>query len=159
MPSISRRFWTRDEEQVLRNLLESGETASAIAEQLGKTQGAIYQKIRRLGLGVVVTRNSLTMTSIQLPPELPSSEEALKMLAGALQAATKPGLDKVEVDRLHVVASLARNYDHMLANYIRYRQIETHLTELEHKYALLAQRTKDNAPTRDNGQVAQPSAQ
>jgi len=153
------KFWTRDEEQILKNLLASGETANAIASQLGKTEGAIYQKTRRLGLGVDVTRNTLTMTSIQLPPELPSSEEALKMLAGALKAATKPGLDNIEVERLRVVATLARNYDHILANYIRYRQIESHLAELEHKYAQLAQRTKDNAPTRDNEQVAQPSAQ
>jgi hypothetical protein len=44
-----------------------------------------------------------------LPKELPSVEEALIKLAGALNAACKPGLDKVEIQRLQVVATLARD--------------------------------------------------
>ncbi len=43
-----------------------------------------------------------------LPAELPSVEEAQRMLAGVLRASVEPGLDKVEVQRLRVVATLAR---------------------------------------------------
>jgi len=72
------------------------------------------------------------------------------MLAGALQAATQPGLTNVEVDRLQVIATIARTYDHLLANYIRYREIETKLVELEQKYVQLAEKTQDNAARPDN---------
>jgi hypothetical protein len=44
-----------------------------------------------------------------IPKELPTVEEALKILAGALKAAGVPGLDRVEVQRLQAVARLARN--------------------------------------------------
>ena len=50
-------------------------------------------------------------TNFELPEELPSVEEALRMLAGALKAACKSGLDKVEVQRLQVVATLALTYN------------------------------------------------
>ncbi len=68
-----------------------------------------------------------------LPAELPSVEEAQRMLAGALRASVEPGLDKVEVQRLRVVATLARAYKEILADYINYRGIEAKLVELEAK--------------------------
>ncbi len=68
------------------------------------------------------------------------------MLAGALRASLKPGLDKVEVQRLQVVATLARTYKEVLADYINYRAIEVKLIELEGKYArLVEEKTKGNA--------------
>jgi hypothetical protein len=48
---------------------------------------------------------------LSLPRELPSIEEALKLLAGALQAASQAGLDKVEVQRLQAIATLARTHE------------------------------------------------
>jgi hypothetical protein len=151
--------WTRDEEDELKHLITKGEPAEYIANQLGKTTYSVYQKARRLGFNLVVdgTKSDLTSSTIQLPPELPTPEEALKMLAGALKAATQPGLTKVEVDRLQVVATLARTYDHLLANYTRYREIESKLMELEHKYAQLAQKTKNNAPTPNETIPTEPS--
>jgi len=145
------RPWTRDEEQALKRLVLCGESAKSIATQLGKTAYSVYQKARRLGLTIDIlddddNRSVTTSSTIQLPPELPTAEEALKMLAGALKAAIQPGLTNVEVDRLQVVATLARTYDHLLANYVHYREIETKLTELEQKYAQLAKDTKNNAP-------------
>jgi hypothetical protein len=63
-------------------------------------------------------------------------EDALKILAGALKAA-EPGLDKVEVQRLQVVATLARTYKDILADYLNYREVEKKLVELDAKYAKL----------------------
>jgi len=144
------RPWTRDEEQALKRLVLCGESAKSIAAQLGKTAYSVYQKARRLGLNIDIlddddNRSVTTSSTIQLPPELPTAEEALKMLAGALKAATQPGLTNIEVDRLQVVATIARTYDHLLANYVHYREIETKLTELEQKYAQLTKETKNNA--------------
>jgi hypothetical protein len=77
-----------------------------------------------------------------LPEELPSVEEALKILAGALKAASEAGLTRVEVQRLHLIANLARTYKELLADYIDYRGIEQKLIELEAKYARLAKDEK-----------------
>jgi alkylhydroperoxidase family enzyme len=64
----------------------------------------------RLRLEVVVTesRRSTTTTEVKLPEELSSVEDALKMLAGALERSCQLGLDKVEVQRHHVMAAIAR---------------------------------------------------
>jgi hypothetical protein len=155
--------WTNEEEVILKQLATSGEDYKSIANKMSKTYDAIFHKCKRLGLvedGLKrYSPSSCTQSSVPLPPELPSSEEALKMLAGALQAATQPGLDKVDVLRLQVVSTLARAYDHLLANYTRYRQIETKLLELEFKYEQLAERTKNNAPTPTNSTPTQPTGQ
>lgn len=139
--------WTAEQEAKLKQLVESGEPLEVIAAKLDKSRGAIREKAKRLGLKVVVSkRRQKTTTSLHLPKELPSVEEALKILAGALNAASKPGLDRVEVQRLQVVATLARTYKDLLADYIGYRQIEQRLVELEAKYAKLAQKAKGDAP-------------
>ena len=78
---------------------------------------------------VVEGRGYTTTTSLVMPKELPSVEEALLMLAGALKAACKSGLDKVEVQRLQVVATLARTYKDILVDYMDYRGLEAELLE------------------------------
>jgi hypothetical protein len=147
--------WTVEDEQKLANLVKEKKPLDVIAEALGKSPEATRKKIERLHLEVVdQTLQSRTTTSIPLPKELPSVEEALKMLAGALKAACKSGLDKVEVQRLQVIATLARTYKDILADYINYREIETKLLDLEAKYAkLLAEKTKGNAPKPDPARV------
>jgi len=76
---------------------------------------------------------------LSLPRELTSIEEALKLLAGASKGAGQAGLDKVEVQRLQVVATLAKTYKEALADYINYREIERRLVDLEAKYARLCE--------------------
>jgi len=69
---------------------------------------------------------------------LPSVQEALAILAAALKKSAESGLDKVEVQRLQVVATLAKTYKDILADYINYRQIERELLELKEKYERLS---------------------
>jgi hypothetical protein len=141
--------WSVEEEIKLKRLVKAGEPLDKIAAKLGKSKGAVYLKCKRLGLKVVVNKTAkLTTTSeIALPKELLSVEEALKILAGALQAAPKTGLSRVEVQRLHVIANLARTYKELLADYIDYRGIEQKLVELEAKYAKLAEKAKQTEST------------
>jgi len=47
------------------------------------------------------TDSRTTTSNVILPGELISSEDALKMLVGALKMACTPGLSKVEVHRLN----------------------------------------------------------
>jgi hypothetical protein len=139
--------WTAEEETKLRELVNSGLSLESIAAKLDKTPNAVYLKSRRLGLHLKEedAKGDTTSSSIPLPKELPSVEEALKILAGALIAASKPGLNKVEVQRLQIIATLARTYEQLLARYIDYRGIEQKLIELEAKYAKLAEKPKSHA--------------
>ena len=141
--------WTVDEEKRLRELVDSGDSLEGIASKMGKSRAAIKMKMRRLGLEVVVqeepTDSRTTTSNVVLPKELISMEEALKMLVGALKMACTPGLSKVEVQRLQVVANLARTYSEKLQEYLDLRGLEKRLFELEGKYADLAKKAKGNS--------------
>lgn len=136
--------WPKKELEKLVELVEAKQPLDVIAAQFpDRSEGAIKLKIRRLGLEVVV-RNSCvgtTTSKLRIPEELPSVEDALKILAGALKTAAKSGLDKVEVQRLKVTATLAKTYKELFADYVHYREIEAKLVELEAKYAKLAEET------------------
>jgi hypothetical protein len=152
--------WTNEDEEKLKQLTGAGEKADSIAAKLGKTPEAVIQKARRMNIEVEETKHyQLTSSSVQLPADLPTPEEALRILAGALKAATQPGLNRIEVQRLQVLSRIARAYDFLLSNFIQYRQIETKLVELERKYAQLIQRKKNNAPARNDTIPAQPQTQ
>lgn len=139
--------WPAEDEAKLKHLIDERQPLQVIAAKLGRSKQAVRRKAERLGLEVEgqTRRQSTTTSGIKLPKELPSVEEALKILAGALNTASEPGLDRVEVQRLQVVATLARTYKDLLADYIGYRQIEVKLVELEAKYAKLAKKAKGNA--------------
>jgi hypothetical protein len=81
-----------------------------------------------------------------LAAELPSVEDTLRKLAGALETACQPGLDTVEVQRLQVVAVLARTYKDILSAYVNYRGLEAELMEWRVKYAELSKKTPGVQP-------------
>ncbi len=149
--------WTVEEEASLKALVDAKTPIDVIAAKLGRQSGAIVVKCQRLGLA---TANSqATVAAIALPAELPSVEETLKKLAGALEAACAPALSKVEVQRLQVVATLAKTYKEILADYINYREIEAKLNDMEAKYAaLLQEKAANDAPQPDSSQVAKSPA-
>ncbi len=51
-----------------------------------------------------------------------------------MDKACEPGLSKVEISRLQVVSSLAKNYRDGVADYLNYRGLELRLVEMEKKY-------------------------
>jgi len=139
--------WTIEEEKQLRELVDSGANLNVVASKMGRSRAAIKMKMHRLGLEVVVqepTDLRTTTSTVVLPEELVSAEDALKMLVGALKMACAPGLSKVEVQRLQVVANLARVYSEKLQEYLDLRGLEKRLFELEGKYAELAKKAKGN---------------
>jgi hypothetical protein len=145
--------WTPQEVAELRTLAEANACVEVIAERFGKKPGAISIKCRRLGLKL--QSRGYVNDSVSLPRELPSVEEALGMLAGALKTAVKPGLDRVEVQRLNAVATIAKTYKEILSDYINYRDIESKLKEMEKENARLhKERSPDHAPQPDSAQVA-----
>lgn len=145
--------WTVEEETELKTLVESNTSVDDIAARFGKKPGAIFIKCQRLGLRL--QSKGYVNTSVSIPRELPSVEEALRMLAGALKTAVKPGLDKIEVQRLQAVATIAKTYKETLADYINYREIETKLKEMEELNAkLLKDKAQDSSPQPDSNSVA-----
>ena len=139
--------WTAEQEAELKQLIEQGAALETIASKLGKSKGAVRKKAERLGLEVVVRKPAkLTTTSeIELPAELPSVEEALKILAGALEAAKQPHLTRTEIQRLNAIVNLVRTYKALLADYVGYRKIEAKLLELEARYARLTEKAEGAA--------------
>jgi hypothetical protein len=142
--------WTIDEEKQLKELIEAKTPIDVIAVKLNRQPDAVMIKCKRLKLKleVVVAKSyttTTTTTSLVLPKELLSVEEALKILAGALKASCKSGLDKVEVQRLQVVATLARTYKDILADYMDYRGLEVEMLEWRAKYADLVKKTSNVA--------------
>jgi hypothetical protein len=83
--------WTKDEEKKLVKLVEAHKHIDVIAESPGKTVNAFYLKCRRLGLQVEEDARGYATSSLRLPKDLPSVEEALRILAGGLQATTEAG--------------------------------------------------------------------
>ena len=146
--------WTVEEEKQLKELATAKTPLHVIAKLLHRRKGAVEIKCRRLEIEVVVEKKNFvpTTTSIlPLPEDLLSVEEALQMLAGALKEACKAGLTKVEVQRLRVLAGVAKTYEAMLANYVKYREIEARIAEMEKKYeSLLREKTSEVAAKNNN---------
>ena len=127
-----------------------------VGATLGRQVPAVLMKCQRMGLAV---NTSVTLAQLPLPAELPSVEETLKKLAGALEAASAPGISKTEIQRLQVVATLARAYKEILADYLNYREIEEKLNDMETKYAALLQKTQSPAPQPAPAEMATAPAQ
>jgi len=139
--------WTVEKEKQLRALVKDGKSFREISVKLEKSPEAVRAKIKRLGLEVdkqQATGSRSSTSNVILPEKLISAEDALKMLVGALKMACTPGLSKVEVQRLQVVATLARTYSEKLTEYLDLRGLEKRLFELEGKYAELAKKAKGN---------------
>jgi hypothetical protein len=149
--------WTVEEETQLKALVEAKTPLGIITEKLRRKPGAILIKCKRLGL---TDYRRATNTSISLPKELPSIEETVEKLAAALEAASTPGLDRMELKRLQVLATIAKTYKELLADYIKYREIEIRLDVMEENYArLLQEKSEDISPKPDPAQMAQSPTQ
>ncbi len=74
---------------------------------MNKTPQAIQKKIDRLDLKVVAHGiHGTTTTRLSIPDDLPSVEEALRVLYAALDALQQGGLDQTEVLRLRSIATM-----------------------------------------------------
>jgi hypothetical protein len=139
-------YWSHEEEKVLLNLWSQGEhNIAVLAAQVGRKPEAIRKKLARLGFVVgqeknfdrTTTNKKEEQTRIQLsiPDDLPSVEEALKLLAGALNALSKPGLSMVEIQRFRSVVGAVKAYQKLFAEYVQYRKIEVDLLRMEAELA------------------------
>jgi len=140
--------WPADDEKNLKEWFTSGTTnLRVLAFSFGGcyTEEAIRQKLIKFGLlkEQQQSKNSECCCSIKLnlPIELPSIEETLKILAAALEALKTPGLDKAEVLRLRGIIAGAKVYQERFEVYVRYRELEEELMEARRKYAELRKKS------------------
>ncbi len=139
--TLTGKVWTAQEEAELSALANDNVNVDEIASRLKKTPKAVITKSQRLGLRLQT--EGYVNTSIPIPKELLSVEEALKMLAGALKASVEPGLNRLEVQRLQTVANISKTYKELLADYVHYRDVERKLEEMEKENAQLQQSLKE----------------
>ena len=144
--------WSVQDERQLKALREGGKTVAEIALRLKKSEGAVKQKLMRLGLKVVTLEKSIGTTSSTLimPEELPSVEEALKDLVAAMNALKTPGLSKTEVMRLRTLIQTSGLYQKRIAEYMDYRGVEIEMLGWREKYAELAKRLKLEEEAKDD---------
>jgi hypothetical protein len=137
-------YWTREEERKLVEYWRQGvRNPEILADRLGRKLEGVKKKLSRLGLVVEPEkRGGPTTTELEMPEELPSVEEALKLLVAAMEALQKPGLSRAEVSRLRSIIQAVRTYKELLADYVDYRGIEAELIELEAKYGKLVENQK-----------------
>jgi len=136
--------WTVELEKQLRELLQAGKSVKVVAKVLGKTENAIRQKMIKLGLvEEKKTENSAVFSStLVLPKDLPSVEEALLKVAAAMKALEKPGLSKIEIMRLRALIQTSGLYQKRFAEYVNYRQIEA---KVDKALEFLEKRVQDRA--------------
>ena len=145
-----------DEERKLRQLVEEGRSLDEISSVLGRTRVSVKAKMFNLGLkstcaatsvvgtvavaaAVAPTGPSILPTSdsvaLKLPEQLPSVEEELKILAGAVEGLRQPGLSRSEQARLHYIIEGVKVYQDLFADYVNYKGLEAEVLELRRQLA------------------------
>jgi hypothetical protein len=148
--------WEINEVRQLKQLVEEGKSIEEISKIMVKTLDSIRQKVFDLDLKVKIVKEKrqpvfpqkkqgFFSSKLELPADLPTVEEALQILAAALRKGAEAGLSKDEVGRLQVVATLAKTYKELFADYVDYRGIEAELVGLSEKYEALAKKTANVA--------------
>ncbi len=135
------KVWKAEEEAQLRALVEANLNVDEIAAKLKKTPKAVITKSQRLGLQLQV--KGYVDTAIDLPRELLSVEETAKILSGVLKASVKPGLNRLEVQRLMAVANISKTYKEIIVDYIHMREVEEKLEEVVEQNAALQQAIRE----------------
>jgi len=131
---VGKYYWSREEEAKLLELYKKGITdPNVLAKELGRKPGAIQKKLERLGVVVVERKIHKTTTSVPLSNGLLTHEQALKILAGALELLRKPGQDKLELQRLRILVDAIQAYDSVLEKFERWAEIENRLLEMDKK--------------------------
>jgi len=131
--------WSHDQEKRLREMIEEGANVEDLAQAFNREPDAIRMKLNRMGLKVVVQKSQKrrTTTSTLLPKDIITHEQALRILAGALETLKQSGLDKLELQRLRILVDAVQTYDSVLEKFEGWVEIENRLIEMDKKIAEL----------------------
>jgi hypothetical protein len=131
-----RYYWTRADEAKLLGLWKKGVTDLALlGKELGRRPRAIEMKLKRLGVVVLKPQIRHTTTTAITDEDLLTHQQALRILAGAIDALRKPGQDRLELQRLRILIAGLQTYDSVLEKFERWVEIEARLLEMDKKIA------------------------
>jgi len=85
-----------------------------------------------------VQRKISSTTTAVTSRALLTHEETLRLSAGALEALRQPGLDRLELQRLRILADIAQTYDGVLEKFERWVELENRVMELDKKFAIIS---------------------
>lgn len=99
--------------------------------------GPIANPVPATGSPPVADSNNVVSVSVQLKREgpLPSIEEKLRVLDGALVALEKPGLSMAEVTRLNKIIQGVKVYQDLFVHFVDYQKLENEVVELRKQLA------------------------
>lgn len=145
MSKKKKYYWTRAEEKKLLKLWEKGiRDFEVLGKELRRPPRGVKQKLNRLGVVVEKKKFTRTTTTAIASKDLLTHEQALKILAGAIEALRKPGQDKLELQRLRILVDAVQTYDSVLEKFERWLEIEGRLLEMDKKIEEL-KKAKGNA--------------
>ena len=156
--------WSVDDERQLSRLVEGGRNSEEISRIMGKSRSSVRAKLFNLGLNSVVVTARVgsaavaaaattplapdafhapafgsasvgVVDDLKLPEQLPSVEEELKILAGAVEALRQPGLSRADVSRLHNIIEGVKVYQELFVKYVHYKELEMEVVELRRQFA------------------------
>ena len=129
---MGKYYWTREEEAKLLDLWKSGITdLKVLGKKLGRKPLGVKRKLERMGVVVGQRKIQRTTTTVPLNKDLLTHEQALRILAGALEALRKPGQDRLELQRLRILVDALQTYDSVLQKFEKWVEIENRLLEME----------------------------
>jgi hypothetical protein len=77
---VTGKHWSKEDERTLVQMIGKGKTVDVIAKVLGKTENAVYIRLGRLGLVVVVSEKNQPTTT-EISGDLPSVENVRAFFA------------------------------------------------------------------------------
>jgi len=135
---MGKYYWTRAEEAKLLELWTKGITDfDVLAKELNRKPLGVKRKLERMGVVVGKSTGQRTTTTAIVDKGLLTHEQALKILAGAIEALRKPGQDKLELQRLRILVDTIHTYDGVLEKFERWVEIESRFLEMDKKIAEL----------------------
>ncbi|MDH5782049.1 MAG: hypothetical protein OEZ35_00060 [Candidatus Bathyarchaeota archaeon] len=131
---MGKYYWTRAEEAKLLELWKKGITDfNVLAKELNRKPLGVKRKLQRMGVVVGQKKIQRTTTTTIESRGLLTHEQAIKILAGAIEALRKSGQDKLELQRLRILVDAVQTYDSVLEKFEKWVEIEAQLLEMDKK--------------------------
>ena len=130
------RYWTKPEEQLLKEMAEQGRSIEEICSQLHRSAEALRLKAKRMGIVISERQKEVSSTTTPLEPIKPaenliSVEEAAKMALGCIQRLNEKGLTALEMKRIRLIISALKGYIILYSTYVeRIGEVEERIKEL-----------------------------
>lgn len=144
--------WPAEDERKLRDWFNSGVTdlqVLAFSFNCQYSQEAIRQKLIKFDLlkeqQQPKKNECCCSTQLELPDDLPTVEEELRILAAAIDALKNPGISRDEILRLRGIIAGAKVYQERFGEFVGYRKVELQLLEVRKKFEELRKKFEGTA--------------